>query len=50
MGVPEDDKHGSKRVVVNVNVYDVVKTVVPTAKPPAVVGLNLSQMTTGWQH
>lgn len=33
MGVPEDDQHRSKRVVINVNVYDIVKTVVPTETP-----------------
>lgn len=30
MGVPEDGQYGSKRVVINVNVYGIVKTVVST--------------------
>jgi len=28
--VPEDGQYGSKRVVINVNVYGIVKTVVST--------------------
>ena len=33
MGVPEDDQHRSKRVVIYVNVYDIMKAVVPTETP-----------------
>ena len=31
--MPEDDQYGSKRVVINVNVYDIMKTVVSTENP-----------------